>query len=137
DAYDAVRVQMGDAVVRGERNDGIIASSQIGRVDVIVGSIDIAGSGIGAVSSLGDITVKAGVVRTRGDGGAGIAAGTEVGTSVAINVSEVSTDGSHARGIRGVAYNGTVQIAVDNVSTNGAYSDGVVSYAGRSAVLVR
>lgn len=130
-----ISVTAGSVTTSGNGSDGIDAINfAAGKTNVTVDRVATNGDASWGIyaGGLGDISVKAGTVDTKGAGAAGIAA-TSVYGNIDVTADSVATHGDHSNAINAVNYSqyGATTITVGSVSTDGAGSAGI--YVGGSS----
>lgn len=134
-------IRMGDvsAVSDGETGaDGVATFNHEGTTVIEVDRVSTVGDyarGISAESLIGDITVRAGSVETRGAYAEGVVVSTD--GAIRIDVGSVTTNGELALGVVADGGLGSIWITADTVDTTGFAADGVTAFgAGPIAVSV-
>ncbi|MEN2789556.1 hypothetical protein ABC974_07965 [Sphingomonas oligophenolica] len=129
-----ITVTAGTVTTSGKASDGIDAINYAtGKTSVTVDHVATSGDASWGIyaGGLGDISVKAGTVETKGGSAAGIAA-TSVYGAIDVTADSVATHGDHSNAINAVNYSqyGATTIKVGSISTDGAGSAGI--YVGGS-----
>jgi len=132
-------IHAGSVATSGAYASGVqaIGASEGVHLDIDVGSVSTQGTASRGVFgyALGDISVNAGTIATRGDGATGIEAFSFYG-DVDVTADKVSTQGYIAGGVYASTLIGNVAVDVGDVSTEGDFSSGVRAFSRSGDIVV-
>jgi fibronectin-binding autotransporter adhesin len=130
-----ITVSAGSVTTSGAQSDGIDALNySMSKTSVTAGHVATSGDASWGIyaAGLGDASVKAGTIDTKGANAAGIVV-TSLNGNIDVSADTVATHGDHSNGINAVNYSqyGATTIKVGALSTDGAGSAGI--YVGGSS----
>ncbi|UNU44462.1 hypothetical protein EAO27_18415 [Sphingopyxis sp. YF1] len=133
----AINVDVGSVSTEGTASRGIFAYG-LGDMTVTAGKVETRGdgaTGIEAFSFGGDINVTAGSIATEGDLAAGVYASTLSG-DVSIETGDITTRGDLSQGVRAYSRTGDVQVTgKGHIATNGTGSYGILAFGSSNITI--
>jgi outer membrane autotransporter protein len=132
-------IKAGSITTSGEYSSGVVAigASEGVDFDIDVGDVSTAGTASRGVFgyALGDISVKAGTIATKGDGASGVEAVSFYG-DIKVSAGSISTEGNVATGIYASTLTGDVIVDAGDISTLGDIASGVRAFSRTGDVMV-
>lgn len=132
-------IKAGAITTSGDYSSGVMAigASEGVHLDIEVGDVSTAGTASRGVFgyALGDISVKAGTIATKGDGASGVEAFSFYG-DIKVSAGPISTEGNVATGIYASTLTGNVVVDAGDVSTIGDFSSGVRAFSKSGDIVV-
>lgn len=135
----ATTIRAGSITTSGDYSSGVtaIANGEDIAIDIGVGNVStegLASRGVFAYG-LGDLTVAAETIVTKGDGASGIEAFSFYG-DIKVNAGQVSTEGNLATGIYASTLTGDVVVEAGDIATQGDFSSGVRAFSQTGDITV-